>query len=273
MLTKAAVPPYRKERLRTCSTNVRYCRGSTGMVAQMEKRRHWSAVRKSERTEERKSASLSVSPRGRNGKRERERERERERGKEKAGEHGVQGPDEQIMAKLHDGEPDQLAQEEPGQNTVLEAGSCRGGGGGVWSRSWPMGSTQETERFAQTLQNTCRWTGQPEREEQMGNDFRYLGKNLCAPGQLGICSLTPQVVYLYVRSCDSTLSVRLSANKPNLSAREAGRTCATNGRTGEGQSGEEETLCYRGERRRLCATERRGGDSVLPRGEEETLCY
>lgn len=62
MLMKAAFPPYRKDRLRTCRTNVTYCRGRTGMVVHTEKIRHCREVRKRDKTVERKSASFSVSP-------------------------------------------------------------------------------------------------------------------------------------------------------------------------------------------------------------------
>lgn len=62
MLMKAAFPPYRKDRLRTCRTNVRYCRGRTGMVVHTEKRRHCREVRRRDRMDDHKSASFSVSP-------------------------------------------------------------------------------------------------------------------------------------------------------------------------------------------------------------------
>lgn len=62
MLMKAAFPPYRKDRSRTCRMYVAYCSGRTGMVLHTEKRRHCREVRKRDRMDERKSASFSVSP-------------------------------------------------------------------------------------------------------------------------------------------------------------------------------------------------------------------
>lgn len=35
-------------------------------------------------------------------------------------EGGVEGSDEEVMPQLHDGQPQQVPQEEPGQNTALE---------------------------------------------------------------------------------------------------------------------------------------------------------
>lgn len=57
---KAAYPPYRKDRLKTCRTNVAYCKGRTGMVAHTEKRRHCREVRKRDMMDELKSASFSL---------------------------------------------------------------------------------------------------------------------------------------------------------------------------------------------------------------------
>lgn len=62
MLMNAAFPPYRKERLRTCRTKVRYWRGRTGMEAHTEKSRLCREVRNNDRQEERRSASCSISP-------------------------------------------------------------------------------------------------------------------------------------------------------------------------------------------------------------------
>lgn len=64
MLMNAALPPYRKERLRTCRANVRYCSGSRGTEAHTEKSRHCRQVRNRDRQAERRSASCSVSPSG-----------------------------------------------------------------------------------------------------------------------------------------------------------------------------------------------------------------
>lgn len=36
-------------------------------------------------------------------------------------EGGVEGSDEEVMPQLHYGQPQQVPQEEPGQNTALEA--------------------------------------------------------------------------------------------------------------------------------------------------------
>lgn len=62
MLIKAALPPYRKERLITWRTKVRYWRGRTGKVAHREKSRHCMAVMNRESAADRTSASCSVSP-------------------------------------------------------------------------------------------------------------------------------------------------------------------------------------------------------------------
>lgn len=56
------MPPYRKERLRTCRIKVAYCTGITGMEAQMEKARHCTTVMASDSTQECRSATASRTP-------------------------------------------------------------------------------------------------------------------------------------------------------------------------------------------------------------------
>lgn len=58
----AVAPPYRKERLSTCRTKVKYWSGRNGMVAQSENSIHCTAVMKRERAMACSCRSRSVSP-------------------------------------------------------------------------------------------------------------------------------------------------------------------------------------------------------------------
>lgn len=69
MLMKAAWPLKRKERLMTCTTNVKYWSGRTGMVAQMENNKHCNAVKNRGSAEACRSASCSLCPTNRHQQR------------------------------------------------------------------------------------------------------------------------------------------------------------------------------------------------------------